>query len=98
MASFFPSSGPTLPDFRTLLVKGNYHASAPIHLSLSYVHAHDAAKVLLISPSRARFMTEMKQLRDSWTNEHGGDGQVARAANRIELLLSPFIICGDLVN
>ena len=86
MTSLFPSPAPTLLEFSTLLVKGDYHASAPIHLALSYVHAHDAGKVLILAPSRARFTAEIKQVKDRFLVEQGGTGRVAKASRKVEML------------
>ncbi|KAI0693584.1 hypothetical protein BC835DRAFT_1275765 [Cytidiella melzeri] len=89
MASVFPTPSPTFPDFSTLLVKGNYHASAPIHLALSYARANDAAKVLLLAPSRVRLTEEVKQVKDGYLDEQGGSGKVARPARRVDMLYPP---------
>ncbi|KAI0291717.1 hypothetical protein BC826DRAFT_470817 [Russula brevipes] len=37
MTTVFPLPSPALPDFTTLLLKGPYHASAPIHLCLTHL-------------------------------------------------------------
>ncbi|KAI0347331.1 hypothetical protein BDW22DRAFT_516611 [Trametopsis cervina] len=89
MATLFPVAGPTLPEYQSLLLKGDYHESAPIYLALSHVRAYDAAKVLILAPSRTRFRDEVKQLKDEWLNEHGGTGKVAGAAMRVEILYPP---------
>lgn len=86
MATILPQPGPALPDFTTLLLKGKLHASAPIHLALSYVTAHDAQKIVVLAPSQTRFSAEVKELRDGWLNAHGGKGRVAAAAMRINML------------
>lgn len=86
MASIFPSPGLTLPDFNTLLIKGDYHASAPIHLALSYAQVNDVAKILLLAPSRARFTAKVKESNDGFLNDCGGSGRVASAARKVEML------------
>ncbi|KAI0747435.1 hypothetical protein BC629DRAFT_1298604 [Irpex lacteus] len=89
MSSIFPLPAPTLPEFDTLLVKGNYHASAPIHLALSYAHAHDAAKVVVLAPSRMHLTADVRKAKDGFLCKNGGNGVVANASRRVEILYPP---------
>ncbi|EPQ59368.1 hypothetical protein GLOTRDRAFT_34556 [Gloeophyllum trabeum ATCC 11539] len=85
--SFFPSSWPRedLPDFSTLLVKGLYHASAPIHLCLTHVAQYSTAKAILIAPSREAFVRDLQDLDDEWLSSFAGHGRIAGLSSRIEV-------------
>jgi hypothetical protein len=86
MASFFPpvNNSPKLPSsIKTLLVKGSYHPSAPIHFCLSL---HGSASIL-ISPCRSAFATALGEFDDSWLDDHGGEGTVAMDLSRVKVLL-----------
>lgn len=89
MASFFPPPCPTLADFQSLLVKGSVHASAPVHFSLSYVLQHDVEKAVVLSPSRAQFTVALKDYRDGWITENGGDGRTNKASSKVDILYPP---------
>lgn len=86
MTTLFPSLSPTLPDFETLLFKGSFHASAPVHFCYSYVLAHDISKAVLLAPSRAHFVHALKSYKDEWMSEHGGDGLTCKAASRVDVV------------
>ena len=84
--SLFPAHGPSLPPFRSLLIKGEYHPSAPIHLCLSQAARPSTKKVLLLTPSRRALATALKQLKDEWIQLHSGEGEVADAALKVDVL------------
>ncbi|OJA14095.1 hypothetical protein AZE42_10007 [Rhizopogon vesiculosus] len=50
MARMFPFSDPCLPHYKSLLVQGGYHPSAPIHMCLS---VPSGSKALLLSSRKA---------------------------------------------
>jgi hypothetical protein len=86
MATLFPSPSPVLPDFQTLLIKGDIHASAPIHFCYSWVLEHDVLKAVLLTPSRAQFVHSLKNFKDEWVSKHGSDGLTCKAASRVNVL------------
>ncbi|KAJ7044639.1 hypothetical protein C8F04DRAFT_1350910 [Mycena alexandri] len=81
MASLFPS-GPPLPAFQSLLIKGPYHPSAPIHLALSHAatfpatSSQAATRILLITPSRETIAAALREHNDDWIGTHSGRGDV----------------------
>lgn len=85
MTSILPLSGLSFPEFRTLLIQGEFHASAPIHFCISHVLAHDVAKALLVAPSRARFSSSLTGFNDEWLMKHGGEGRVIRATAKVDI-------------
>ncbi|KAJ3556938.1 hypothetical protein NM688_g1748 [Phlebia brevispora] len=89
MVSLFPAAGPSLPSFKSLLIKGRYHASAPIHLCLSEALRPECTKVILVVASRAALTASLTHLRDEWIKVHGGEGRIAGAAMKVEVLYPP---------
>ncbi|CAL1701372.1 unnamed protein product [Somion occarium] len=89
MATLFPPSSPALPAFRSLIVEGNYHASAPIHLCLSHLAQSGSKRAILLLPSRTKFTAALKKLNDDWLNQHGGEGKCSRLARHIDILYPP---------
>ncbi|KAH9843882.1 uncharacterized protein C8Q71DRAFT_730404 [Rhodofomes roseus] len=89
MATIFPPPSPELPQFHTLLVRGPYHPSAPIHLVLSHNWRDPKGKAIFISPSRAAFLASLAKFDDEWLKVHGGDGLTCSASARIENLYPP---------
>ncbi|KAI0082597.1 hypothetical protein K474DRAFT_1655404 [Panus rudis PR-1116 ss-1] len=89
MASMFPAPSPKLPEFRTLLIQGPYHPSAPIHLCLSHNATHDPGKTLLLAPSRANLVSSLREFNDEWISEHGGDGSTHKLARDVNILYPP---------
>jgi len=88
MASLFPpvNSSFKLPSgIKSLLIKGCYHASAPIHFCLSLRESPS----IFISPSRSTFAAALKDFDDDWLNVHGGEGIVARDLSRIKVFYPP---------
>ncbi|KAF7352515.1 hypothetical protein MVEN_01216400 [Mycena venus] len=75
MASLFPS-GPPLPVFSSLIVKGPYHASAPIHLALSHSANLPETCILMITPSRDTMVTALRDHNDDWMSVHSGQGKI----------------------
>nr|GAT53621.1 predicted protein [Mycena chlorophos] len=76
--SLFPpgSGGPTLPEFKSLLVKGPYHASAPVHLALSFTEKQPDMRIVMITPSRQAITRALREHNDDWMVEHSGRGEV----------------------
>ncbi|KAL6309565.1 hypothetical protein BKA93DRAFT_272512 [Sparassis latifolia] len=85
MASLFPPSGPTLPPFRTLLIQGPYHPTAPIHLVLSHTTENPSAKAILLSTSKKKLFSSLKESLDDWLATHGSDGRVCNSASRVNI-------------
>ncbi|KAJ7284095.1 hypothetical protein C8J57DRAFT_1294378 [Mycena rebaudengoi] len=80
MASLFPS-GPKLPEFASLLVKGSYHPSAPIHLALSHAAHFPGTRTLLITPSRQTMVLALQNYNDDWISTHSGKGKTLDLAS-----------------
>ncbi|KAF5387774.1 hypothetical protein D9615_000211 [Tricholomella constricta] len=89
MLSLFPQPGPFLPSFNTLLVKGHYHPSAPIHLSLSCTAEFADSQAILISPSRQRLTQALQHYNDEWLKLHSGFGSVHSLSSRVKLFYPP---------
>lgn len=89
MTTIFPPSGPFLPPFRTLLVQGPYHPSAPIHLMLSHNAKSPKAKAIMISPSRQQLCSSLTEFDDEWLRANGGTGRVCDASSRVDILYPP---------
>ncbi|KAH7887899.1 hypothetical protein F5I97DRAFT_1804599 [Phlebopus sp. FC_14] len=75
----FPEPGPSLPPFKTLLVHGTYHPSAPIHMCLS-ISPQD--KAMLISPSRQLLLRSLRNYNDEWMDSNSGTGHVSSLSSR----------------
>lgn len=91
MTTVFPLPSPTLPGFTTLLLKGPYHASAPIHLCLTHLASRPGARAILLTPSRDYFIAALRDLNDDWLNECGGYGAVSQVLSRVDVL-SVFLV------
>ncbi|EJF61299.1 hypothetical protein DICSQDRAFT_61140 [Dichomitus squalens LYAD-421 SS1] len=91
MISFFPPPCPQLPEFQTLLVRGTYHASAPVHLLLSHCSGTPGARAICLTPQREPFTNALVELKDQWIEVHGGIGRTSAAALRTEIL---FVVLG----
>lgn len=87
MASLFPPPSPGLPPFRTLLVQGPFHPSAPVHLMLSQNAQNQKGKALMITPSRQTLAAALVECGDEWLKIHGGHGQTCSASSRVDILL-----------
>ncbi|KIJ19911.1 hypothetical protein PAXINDRAFT_47528, partial [Paxillus involutus ATCC 200175] len=70
----FPEPASRLPGFRSLLVYGPYHPSAPIHLCLSLAPAD---KAILFTPSRRLLLDSLRNYNDEWINSYSSIGSVA---------------------
>lgn len=86
MTTLFPLPSPPLPEFTTLLLKGPYHASAPVHLCLTHLANRPGTRAVLLTPSRDNFVTALRDLNDDWLNECGGFGTVSQILSRVEVL------------
>ncbi|KAM6495546.1 hypothetical protein JOM56_008252 [Amanita muscaria] len=65
MLSLFPQDSLCpLPIFNTLLVTGNYHPSAPIHLALSYLIDRPDDNVLILTKSREALIKSLALFKD----------------------------------
>ncbi|KAJ7094492.1 hypothetical protein B0H15DRAFT_125336 [Mycena belliarum] len=88
MPSLFPA-GPELPEFKSLLVKGAYHPSAPIHLALSHTAKFPATQTLLITPSREAIAIALQNYNDDWLSVHSGRGRILEVASNITVFYPP---------
>ncbi|EIW61286.1 uncharacterized protein TRAVEDRAFT_118064 [Trametes versicolor FP-101664 SS1] len=91
MAFLFPQPCPELPEYQNLLLKGPYHASAPVHLLLSHALTNPDAKAILLSPNRASFKDALVDLDDEWLDRNSGHGRVAYASRRTEIYYPPTL-------
>lgn len=80
-----PEPAPSLPRFKSLLVHGPYHPSAPVHLSLSVPPPYHA---LLFSPSRSSLLQALHAHNDQWLDTHAASGTVATMSSRVTVLLA----------
>ncbi|KAL5524104.1 hypothetical protein ACEPAG_8277 [Sanghuangporus baumii] len=81
----FPAS---LPSFNSLLVKGPYPPSAPIHLCISHLR-DNAGKVLFLSPSRQALASSLQDFNDEWLNINATKGQHLALLSRIDIFYPP---------
>ncbi|KAJ7774108.1 hypothetical protein B0H14DRAFT_2474877 [Mycena olivaceomarginata] len=88
MASFFPS-GPALPACKSLVVKGPYHPSAPIHLALSHSANFPDTCILMITPSRETMATALREHNDDWMSAHAGQGNVLQLSSCTTVFYPP---------
>ena len=98
MTTVFPLPSPTLPDFTTLLLKGPYHASAPIHLCLTHLANRPGSRAVLLTPSRENFVAALRDFNDDWLNECGGYGAVSQVLSRVDVLFVPFVVWSTPLN
>ncbi|KAH9062206.1 hypothetical protein EDB87DRAFT_326171 [Lactarius vividus] len=89
MTTLFPLPSPALPEFTTLLLKGPFHASAPIHLCLTHLANRPGTCAVLLTPSRDNFVAALRDLNDDWLNECGGFGAVYEVLSRVEVFYAP---------
>jgi hypothetical protein len=93
MTTVFPLPSPTLPNFTTLLLKGPYHASAPIHLCLTHLANRPESRAVLLTPSRENFVAALRDFNDDWLNECGGYGAVSQVLSRVDVLfVESFVV------
>ncbi|KAJ7490293.1 hypothetical protein B0H11DRAFT_2009945 [Mycena galericulata] len=88
MPSLFPS-GPQLPEFKSLIVKGSYHPSAPIHLALSHTANFPTTRTLMITPSREEMALALQNYNDNWISVHSGEGNVLDLSSCITVFYPP---------
>ena len=86
MSSLFPPPGPQLASFKTLLVKGKYHPSAPIHLSLSHIARSNDSEAIIITPSRKKITAALQEYNDDWLAVNSGLGAITCISPRVKLL------------
>lgn len=91
MASLFCLQGPTLPQFSTLLIKGTYFPSAPIHLCVSHLKAssHAQGRALFLTPNREVLAAALEDYGDGWMTTHCMTGAYAALFSRIDMLYAP---------
>ena len=78
---------PELPLAKTLLVKGDYHPSAPIHFCISHIsHANAEDTGVFITPSKETFVKTLVAYNDRWLGKYGGNGEVAAKLSRVKVL------------
>ena len=84
----FPLSHfPELPLAKSLLIKGEYHPSAPIHFCISHLsHANDEGTAVFITPSKESFIQTLVAYNDRWLGKHAGSGEVAAKLSRVKAL------------
>lgn len=92
MPSLFPPPCPQLPDFKSMLIRGDYHPSAPIHLLLSYAAAIPEAKAVFLTPRRDSLMNDLADLNDHQLNTSSGSGKCNGAAMRTQVLYIVIIV------
>ncbi|KAF5363362.1 hypothetical protein D9756_000871 [Leucocoprinus leucothites] len=89
MLSLFPPPGPSLPPFSTLLVKGTFHRSAPLHLAIGHVNESPENEVLILSPSRERLEQKLASGLDEWLFCTGTTSKARTVMSRITILYPP---------
>ena len=78
---------PDLSSAKTLLIKGDYHPSAPIHFCISHLsRADDEGTAVFITPSKEAFVRTLVAYNDRWLGKHGGNGEVAASLSRVKVL------------
>jgi len=78
---------PELPSSKSLLIKGEYHPSAPIHFCISHLsHANDESVAVFITPSKESFVQTLVAYNDRWLGKYGGSGEVAAKLSRVKVL------------
>ena len=84
----FPLSHfPELPLAKSLLIKGEYHPSAPIHFCISHLsRTNDEGTAVFITPSKESFIQTLVAYNDRWLGKYGGNGEVAAKLSRVKAL------------
>ena len=81
------SDFPKLPSTKSLLIKGEYHPSAPIHFCISRLsQGNDEDMAVFITPSKDAFIQALVRYNDRWLGKYGGSGQVAAKLSRVKVL------------
>ncbi|KAG1755903.1 hypothetical protein EDB19DRAFT_1663604 [Suillus lakei] len=86
MARMFPSSDPSLPPYKSLIVQGDYHPSAPIHMCLSV--SRDA-KALLLSSARQALIQSLREYNDEWLLTDSGTGNTCHSSSKVDIFYPP---------
>jgi hypothetical protein len=97
-ASLFPHPGPSLPPFRTLLIKGSYHSSAPIHLCLSHTSQNPNSKAVLLTPSRQNLVDALTQYHDDRSTLHSEVNRDVDVTSKIDFLSVFYQVFKDVPN
>ena len=78
---------PELSSAETLLIKGDYHPSAPIHFCISHLsHVSGEGTAVFITPSKEAFVRTLVAYNDRWLGKYGGSGRVASILSRVKVL------------
>jgi len=78
---------PELPFSKSLLIKGDYHPSAPIHFCISHLsRANAEGTAVFITSSRDSFVQTLVAHNDRWLGKYGGSGEVATKLSRVKVL------------
>jgi hypothetical protein len=87
MPTLFPGADPLqLPSFESLLIKGPYHASAPIHFCLSYLAENIHSRALVLSPKREDLINALQEYHDDWLVKNSGTGRISDLSSKITIL------------
>ncbi|KAF9651078.1 hypothetical protein BDM02DRAFT_3091783 [Thelephora ganbajun] len=84
---------PELPSAKALLIKGDYHPSAPIHFCISHlsdVNVEDTA--VFITPSKEAFVQTLVAYNDRRLGKYGGSGEIAAKLSRVKVLFVARIL------
>ncbi|KAH8119615.1 hypothetical protein DFH11DRAFT_457780 [Phellopilus nigrolimitatus] len=89
--NIFPASGSSLPPFKSILIKGAYAPSAPIHLCVSHLQiAEDTSeKILFLTPNRQSFAASLQDFNDGWLAEHAVTGTTAKLLSKVDIYYPP---------
>lgn len=82
---------PSLPPYISLIVQGDYHPSAPIHMCLS---VPTGAKALLLSSARQALIRSLREYNDEWLLTDSGTGNTCHSSSKVDILLVPVFVCG----
>ena len=90
----FPLSHfPELPLAKSLLIKGEYHPSAPVHFCISHLsRINDGGTAVFITPSKESFIQTLVAYNDRWHGKYGGNGEVAAKLSRVKALFVAEIL------
>ena len=84
---------PEIPFAKTLLVRGEYHPSAPIHFCISHLSNTNAeGTAVFITPSKEAFVKTLVAYNDRWLGKYGASGEVAAKLSRVKVLFVTRIL------
>ncbi|PPQ99918.1 hypothetical protein CVT24_009599 [Panaeolus cyanescens] len=94
MPSFFPDCPPNflLPDSKSLLVTGPFHASAPVHFAYSSRSENRDARIVLIASSQSALQRSLKDFDDEWLSAHSATGQFMDWASDVKILYMIYLL------